>query len=51
MLSAVDEFGLGKWKEVRERVGTGRTDNIVSFVDIYGVNSNSMHSVDPAMTR
>ena len=41
MLSAVDEFGLGKWKEVSERVGTGRTDNTVSFVDIYRVNSNS----------
>jgi hypothetical protein len=51
LLSAVDEFGLGKWKEVSERVGTGRTDNTVSFVDIYRVNSNSKHSVDTAMTR
>lgn len=41
LLSAVDEFGLGKWKEVSERVGTGRTDKTVSFVDICRVNSNS----------
>jgi hypothetical protein len=41
LLSAVNEFGLGKWTEVSERVGTGRTDNTVSFVDIYRVVSNS----------
>ena len=29
LISAVDEFGVGKWKEVSERVGTGRTDNTV----------------------
>ena len=34
LLSAVDEFGVKKWKEVSERVGTGRTDNTVSLVHI-----------------
>jgi hypothetical protein len=51
LLSAVDVFGLGNWKEVSERVGTGRTDNTVSFVDIYRVNSNAKHSADTATTR
>ena len=41
LLSAVDEFGLGRWKEVSEGVGTGRTDNTVSSVDIHRANSNS----------
>lgn len=31
LLSAVDEFGLGKWKEVSERVGTGRTDSTCRY--------------------
>ncbi|KAI0003031.1 Homeodomain-like protein [Russula compacta] len=35
LLSAVDEFGVGRWKEVSERVGTGRTDNTVSLIHIY----------------
>jgi hypothetical protein len=35
LLSAVDEFGVGRWKEVSERVGTGRTDNTVSVEHIY----------------
>jgi hypothetical protein len=30
LISAIDELGVGKWKEVSERVGTGRTDNTVS---------------------
>lgn len=51
LLSAVDEFGLGKWKEVSERVGTGRTDNTVSLMDICRVNSNSKYSVDPVLRR
>ena len=34
LISAVDELGVGKWKEVSERVGTGRTDNTVSFLEI-----------------
>ena len=34
LISAVDELGVGKWKEVSERVGTGRTDNTVSFFEI-----------------
>lgn len=31
LLSAVDEFGLGKWKEVSEKVGTGRTDSTCRY--------------------
>ena len=30
LISAVDELGVGKWKEVSERVATGRSDNTVS---------------------
>jgi Myb-like DNA-binding protein len=44
LLSAVEEFGVGKWKEVSERVGTGRTDNTVSFVDLIksGLTQNAV---------
>ncbi|KAI9466791.1 hypothetical protein BJY52DRAFT_1234364 [Lactarius psammicola] len=31
LISAVDELGVGKWKEVSERVGTGRTDNTCRY--------------------
>jgi hypothetical protein len=51
LLSAVDEFGVEKWKEVSESVGAGRTDSTVSRVHIYRVNSNSRQSVEPATTR
>ncbi|KAI9507697.1 Homeodomain-like protein [Russula earlei] len=36
LLSAVSEFGVGKWKEVSERIGTGRTDNTVRLVYPHG---------------
>jgi hypothetical protein len=35
LLSAVDEFGVKRWKEVSERVGGGRRDNAVSLVHIF----------------
>ncbi|KAH9062119.1 hypothetical protein EDB87DRAFT_1609423 [Lactarius vividus] len=31
LISAVDELGVGRWKEVSERVGTGRTDNTCRY--------------------
>ncbi|KAH9077405.1 Homeodomain-like protein [Lactarius deliciosus] len=31
LTSAVDELGVGRWKEVSERVGTGRTDNTCRY--------------------
>ncbi|KAI0303178.1 hypothetical protein BC826DRAFT_1138792 [Russula brevipes] len=31
LLSAIEEFGVGRWKEVSERVGTGRTDNTCRY--------------------
>jgi hypothetical protein len=34
LLSAIEEFGVGRWMEVSERVGTGRTDNTVSLAHI-----------------
>lgn len=34
LLSAVEEFGVKRWKEVSERVGSGRRDNAVSLVHI-----------------
>jgi len=34
LLSAIGEFGVGRWKEVSERVGTGRTINTVSLIHI-----------------
>jgi hypothetical protein len=52
LLSAVDEFGVGRWKEVSERVGTGRTDNTVSIIHINkGQFITRRISVDTATRR
>jgi hypothetical protein len=50
LLSAVGEFGVKRWKEVSERVGTGRTDNTVSLLHICKLNSHSKQSVEIATT-
>lgn len=45
LISAVNKLGVGKWKEVSERVGTGRTDNTVSSWKFHPVNTNFECSV------
>jgi hypothetical protein len=52
LLSAVDEFGVKGWKEVSERVGTGRRDNAVSPVHhIYTESTLTQNKVPKPLRR
>lgn len=44
LISAIDELGVGKWKEVSERVGTGRTDNTCRYRYDFLKGSNSSNT-------